>query len=45
MYQTIKNLLNYIDYYYAIERQDLVLIYYKCLSNASMNKANADYLI
>ena len=45
MYETLKNIMDYIDYYYILENKDLVIGYYKCLVNASRLKTNADYLI
>ncbi len=37
--------MKYIDYYYLIEERDLVILYYKCLVNASLLKSNSRYLV
>jgi|JI61114DRNA_FD_contig_81_102197_length_964_multi_1_in_0_out_0_1 hypothetical protein len=45
MFETLKCFMNNIDYYYILEKKELVLVYYKCIVHASRLKMNAEYLI
>ena len=45
MFETLASIMEYIEFFYALENKELVVIFYKCLCNAALVKQNAEYLI
>ena len=45
MFETLKSIMDYIEFFYMMDNKELVVIFYKCLCNASLVKQNAEFLI